>query len=53
MSLKKMTTELKSCQNFICRNFKKHEKYKEIKPTSSQSARLFAAEKTHKYKHLK
>ena len=28
-------TELKSFQNFIYRNFKKHEKYKEMSPTSS------------------
>ena len=28
-------TELKSFQNFTYRNFKKHEKYKEMKPTSS------------------
>ena len=27
--------ELKSFQNFIYRNFKKHEKYKEMRPTSS------------------
>ena len=34
-------TELKSFQNFIYKNFKKHEKYKEMRPTSSQPARLF------------
>ena len=28
-------TELKSFQNFIYRNFKKHKKYKEMRPTSS------------------
>ena len=31
-------TELNSFQNFIYRNFKKHEKYKEMRPTSCQSA---------------
>ena len=40
--------ELKSFQNFIYRNFKKHEKYKEITPTSSQPARLSATAKSHK-----
>ena len=40
--------ELKSLQNFIYRNFKKHEKYKEITPTSSQQARLSATGKSHK-----
>ena len=40
--------ELKSLQNFIYRNFKKHEKYKEITPTSSQPARLSATAKSHK-----
>ena len=40
--------ELKSLQNFIYRNFKKHEKYKEITPTSSQHARLSATAKSHK-----
>ena len=28
-------SELKSFQNFVCRNFKTHEKYKEMRPTSS------------------
>ena len=42
-------TELKSFQNFTYRNFKKHEKYKEMKPTSSQPARFFATAKTHKF----
>ena len=41
--------KLKSFQKFVCRNFKKHEKDKEMRPTSSQPARLFAAAKTHKY----
>ena len=36
-SLKKMAfTELKSSQNFIYRNFKKHEKCKELRPTSGR-----------------
>ena len=46
-------TELKSLQNFIYRNFKKHEKYKEMRPTSSQPARLFATAKTHKFTDIK
>ena len=33
-------TELKSFQNFIYRNFKKHGKYEEMRPTSSQPAKL-------------
>ena len=46
-------TQLKSFQNFIYRNFKKHEKYKETRPTSSQPARLFATAKTHKFTDIK
>ena len=46
-------TELKSFQNFIYRNFKKHEKYKEMRPNSSQPARLFATAKTHKFTDIK
>ena len=45
--------ELKSFQNFVYRNFKKHEKYKEIRPTSSQPARHFATAKTHKFTDIK
>ena len=46
-------TELKSFQNFIDRNFKKREKYKEMRPTSSQPARLFATAMTHKFTDTK
>ena len=46
-------TELKLFQNFIYRNFKKHEKYKEMSPISSQPARLFAIAKTHKFTDIK
>ena len=46
-------TELKSFQNFIYRNFKKREKYKEMRPTSSQPARLFATAITHKFTDTK
>ena len=46
-------TELKLFQNFIYRNFKKHEKYKETRPSSSQSARLFTTAKTHKFTDTK
>ena len=45
--------ELKLFQNFIHRYFKKHEKYKEMRPTSSQPARLFATAKTHKFIDIK
>ena len=45
------STELNLFQDFIYNNFKKHghEKYKEMRPTSSQPARLFATAKTHKF----
>ena len=46
-------TELKSFQNFIYRNIKKHEKYKEMRPTSSQPARLFVTWKTHQFTDIK
>ena len=46
-------TELKSFKNCIFRNSKKHEKYNEIRLTSSQSARGFATEKTHKFPDTK
>ena len=46
-------TELKSLQNFLHRNFKEHEKYKEMRPTSSQPPRLFATGKTHKFTDTK
>ena len=46
-------TELKSFQNFIYRNFEKHEKHKEMRPTSSQPARSFATAKTHKFIDIK
>ena len=45
--------ELKSFESFIYRNFKKHEKYKEIRPTSSQPARLVANTTTHKFTDIK
>ena len=53
MSLKKMTTELKSFQNFIYRSFKKHEKCSEMTPTTSQPAILSATVKAHKFTHIK
>ena len=46
-------TELKSLQNFIYSNFKKHDTYKEMRPTSSQPARLFATARTHKFTDIK
>ena len=45
--------ELKSFQNFVYRTFKKHEKYKKMRPTSSQPARHFAAAKMHKFTDIK
>ena len=46
-------TELKPFQNLIYRNFKRHEKYRKTRPTSSQPARLFATAKTHKFTDTK
>ena len=45
--------ELKTFQDFIYSNFKKYEKYNEMKPTSSQPARLFATAKTYKFTDTK
>ena len=45
--------ELKSIKNFFYRSFKKQEKYKEMRPTSSQLARLFATTKSHKFTDIK
>ena len=45
--------ELKSFQNFIYKNFQKHEKYKEIRSTTSRPARLFATMKIHKFTDIK
>ena len=47
------SSELKSFQNFICRNIKTYEKYKEMRPTSSQPAGFFATVKTHKFRDVK
>ena len=46
-------TELKSFQNFIYWNFKKHEKCKEMRPISSQPARIFSTARTHKFTDTK
>ena len=45
--------ELKSLQNFIYRNFKKHKKYKEMRPISSQPARHLATANTHKFTDIR
>ena len=45
--------ELKSFQNFSYKNLKKHEKYKEIRSTASQPARLFATMEMHKFTDIK
>lgn len=51
--LEKALEELKWFQNFIYRYFKKHGKYKEMRPTSTESARSFAAAKMHKFADFK
>ena len=48
-----IVAELKSFQNFLYKNFKKHEKYKEMRSTASQTARLFATMKMHKFTDIK
>ena len=45
--------ELKLFHNFIYMNFKKHEKYHKMRPTSTQPARLFATVKTHRFTDIK
>ena len=46
-------TELKPLKNCIYRTFKKHEKYKEMRATSSQPAKLFATPGTYKFTDTK
>ena len=44
--------ELKSFQSFLYRYFASHSQYKNMWPTSSQPARLFATAKTHKFDEI-
>ena len=44
--------DLKNFQSFLYRNFKNHENYKEIYPSSHQAARFFSSAKTHKFKNI-
>ena len=50
MSLKKRQhiRRIEIISKFINRNFKKHEKYKEMRSTASQPTRLFATMKMYK-----
>ena len=42
--------DLKKFQDFLCHNFKeKFDRYKDIRPVSNQSGRLYATAKTHKF----
>ena len=45
--------ELILYDNFLYRNFKKHKKYKEMRPTSNQPATDFATARTHKSTDIK
>ena len=47
------SAESKSSQKFVYRNLKKYEKHKEMRPTSSPPAKIFAAAKTHKFTDIK
>ena len=41
--------DLRKFQDFLCRNFKdKFDRYKDMRPVSNQSGRLYAKAKTHK-----
>ena len=42
-------SDLKKFHSFLYRNFKKHEKYEDMRPVSSQPGRFFATAKTHKF----
>ena len=42
-------TNLHNFQQFLYRNFKTHEKYRDMRPNSNQPGRLFATAKTHKF----
>ena len=44
--------DLKKFKNFLYRNFKKFEKYKDIIPLSNQPAQLYGLGKTHKFKSV-
>ena len=42
--------DLHNFQQFLYRNFQKHEHYEKMRPISNQPARFFATAKTHKFK---
>jgi len=44
--------DLKNFQSFLYRNFKNHENYKDIYPSSHQAARFFSSAKTHKFTNI-
>ena len=44
--------DLKNFQSFLYRNFKDHEKYKDMYPTSHQASRFFSTAKTHKFENI-
>ena len=44
---------LKHFKDFLYRNFKKYEKYKDMVPTSNQPAQLYGLAKTHKFDNIK
>ena len=39
-------------QHFLCRNFKNHPKYSDMRPVSNSAARFFAIAKTNKFDDL-
>ena len=44
--------ELSQFQDFLRRNFRNYEHYKDMKPDSNQPARLYGTAKTHKFEFL-
>ena len=44
--------ELSGFQDFLYRNFRNYERYKDMKPDSNQLARLYGTAKTHKFESL-
>ena len=44
--------DLHNFQQFLYRNFKKHDKYRDMYPSSHQPARFFGTAKTHKFENI-
>ena len=44
--------DLHNFQHFLYRNFKKHDKYRDMYPSSHQPARFFGTAKTHKFENI-